>query len=172
MAQPGRALAWGARGRQFKSARPDQLLAFRLPTFESSAVLNCRQRAPKIAPSASERAERREGSAEPSQAWASNLSVATILKISVLGGIQSRGTRSKPCCRRHFRSSVQSLAEYSRRLPEPGPLSHKVDFRAPNPYGPMLAIAWEHARSSRFAPCGSALTSDRLGWRISVLLPN
>ena len=24
MAQPGRALAWGARGRQFKSARPDQ----------------------------------------------------------------------------------------------------------------------------------------------------
>ena len=26
MAQPGRALAWGARGRQFKSARPDHLL--------------------------------------------------------------------------------------------------------------------------------------------------
>ena len=25
VAQPGRALAWGARGRQFKSARPDQL---------------------------------------------------------------------------------------------------------------------------------------------------
>ena len=25
MAQPGRALAWGARGRQFKSARPDQI---------------------------------------------------------------------------------------------------------------------------------------------------
>src|SRR3954447_8498946 len=25
LAQPGRALAWGARGRQFKSARPDQL---------------------------------------------------------------------------------------------------------------------------------------------------
>ena len=24
VAQPGRALAWGARGRQFKSARPDQ----------------------------------------------------------------------------------------------------------------------------------------------------
>ena len=30
VAQPGRALAWGARGRQFKSARPDQ--------FKSSAV--------------------------------------------------------------------------------------------------------------------------------------
>src|SRR6266516_999455 len=26
VAQPGRALAWGARGRQFKSARPDHLL--------------------------------------------------------------------------------------------------------------------------------------------------
>jgi hypothetical protein len=26
VAQPGRALAWGARGRQFKSARPDQQL--------------------------------------------------------------------------------------------------------------------------------------------------
>src|SRR5512146_1690427 len=26
VAQPGRALAWGARGRQFKSARPDQYL--------------------------------------------------------------------------------------------------------------------------------------------------
>ncbi len=26
VAQPGRALAWGARGRQFKSARPDQFL--------------------------------------------------------------------------------------------------------------------------------------------------
>ena len=25
VAQPGRALAWGARGRQFKSARPDHL---------------------------------------------------------------------------------------------------------------------------------------------------
>jgi hypothetical protein len=43
VAQPGRALAWGARGRQFKSARPDQsspvviglfrisLFRFRLP---------------------------------------------------------------------------------------------------------------------------------------------
>jgi hypothetical protein len=33
VAQPGRALAWGARGRQFKSARPDQiiqLIAYRL----------------------------------------------------------------------------------------------------------------------------------------------
>ena len=29
VAQPGRALAWGARGRQFKSARPDQ--SFRNP---------------------------------------------------------------------------------------------------------------------------------------------
>src|ERR1700722_3236191 len=28
VAQPGRALAWGARGRQFKSARPDQFLPF------------------------------------------------------------------------------------------------------------------------------------------------
>ena len=27
VAQPGRALAWGARGRQFKSARPDQFIA-------------------------------------------------------------------------------------------------------------------------------------------------
>jgi hypothetical protein len=27
VAQPGRALAWGARGRQFKSARPDQSIA-------------------------------------------------------------------------------------------------------------------------------------------------
>src|SRR5579883_2871224 len=26
VAQPGRALAWGARGRQFKSARPDQII--------------------------------------------------------------------------------------------------------------------------------------------------
>src|SRR5229473_5752104 len=26
VAQPGRALAWGARGRQFKSARPDHLI--------------------------------------------------------------------------------------------------------------------------------------------------
>ena len=26
MAQPGRALAWGARGRQFKSARPDHFI--------------------------------------------------------------------------------------------------------------------------------------------------
>jgi hypothetical protein len=50
VAQPGRALAWGARGRQFKSARPDQSLciksdclrhAYNLPTAEhpnSSAV--------------------------------------------------------------------------------------------------------------------------------------
>lgn len=29
VAQPGRALAWGARGRQFKSARPDQFYCFR-----------------------------------------------------------------------------------------------------------------------------------------------
>ena len=45
VAQPGRALAWGARGRQFKSARPDQFLAgrsmlesgndFELPTHEA-----------------------------------------------------------------------------------------------------------------------------------------
>ena len=32
MAQPGRALAWGARGRQFKSARPDHLLCI-IPTL-------------------------------------------------------------------------------------------------------------------------------------------
>src|ERR1700757_209200 len=28
VAQPGRALAWGARGRQFKSARPDQSISY------------------------------------------------------------------------------------------------------------------------------------------------
>src|SRR5581483_10197131 len=35
VAQPGRALAWGARGRQFKSARPDQSLSCQLspPSF-------------------------------------------------------------------------------------------------------------------------------------------
>src|SRR5262249_39476952 len=39
VAQPGRALAWGARGRQFKSARPDQtslcFARFRPHCFES-----------------------------------------------------------------------------------------------------------------------------------------
>ena len=28
VAQPGSALAWGARGRRFKSSRPDQILSF------------------------------------------------------------------------------------------------------------------------------------------------
>ena len=35
VAQPGRALAWGARGRQFKSARPDQFLSLRLVPSQS-----------------------------------------------------------------------------------------------------------------------------------------
>ncbi len=35
VAQPGRALAWGARGRQFKSARPDQFTALDLRTTNS-----------------------------------------------------------------------------------------------------------------------------------------
>ncbi len=33
VAQPGRALAWGARGRQFKSARPDHLLLISSPSI-------------------------------------------------------------------------------------------------------------------------------------------
>src|SRR6202047_4316335 len=35
VAQPGRALAWGARGRQFKSARPDQSFVFPLSKIRS-----------------------------------------------------------------------------------------------------------------------------------------
>ncbi len=35
VAQPGRALAWGARGRQFKSARPDHLLSHLNQSFSS-----------------------------------------------------------------------------------------------------------------------------------------
>ena len=39
VAQPGRALAWGARGRQFKSARPDHFLEIsRLQTVAKSWV--------------------------------------------------------------------------------------------------------------------------------------
>src|ERR1700752_5212464 len=36
VAQPGRALAWGARGRQFKSARPDHSNS-RIATLESAS---------------------------------------------------------------------------------------------------------------------------------------
>jgi hypothetical protein len=36
VAQPGRALAWGARGRQFKSARPDHFL---LSAFSNGTAL-------------------------------------------------------------------------------------------------------------------------------------
>ena len=39
VAQPGRALAWGARGRQFKSARPDQSLIKQLRGFHFRAEL-------------------------------------------------------------------------------------------------------------------------------------
>src|SRR6185312_11854917 len=37
VAQPGRALAWGARGRQFKSARPDHLLPLPVVTNPPAA---------------------------------------------------------------------------------------------------------------------------------------
>jgi hypothetical protein len=50
VAQPGRALAWGARGRQFKSARPDQFLTCENrinSTVTRGRVLNCRPRAPQ-----------------------------------------------------------------------------------------------------------------------------
>jgi hypothetical protein len=40
VAQPGRALAWGARGRQFKSARPDHLFS----NVQRVAQANARQR--------------------------------------------------------------------------------------------------------------------------------
>src|SRR6202051_3443934 len=36
VAQPGRALAWGARGRQFKSARPDECSPFVSLLFQFS----------------------------------------------------------------------------------------------------------------------------------------
>src|SRR5690348_3220713 len=44
VAQPGRALAWGARGRQFKSARPDHLtqpLVFPFWTHASLHKVSC-----------------------------------------------------------------------------------------------------------------------------------
>jgi hypothetical protein len=46
VAQPGRALAWGARGRQFKSARPDQLFVSSLPSTVSQNFCR-RPRAPQ-----------------------------------------------------------------------------------------------------------------------------
>ncbi len=42
VAQPGRALAWGARGRQFKSARPDHLNSAIIPSSDPKAGKNCR----------------------------------------------------------------------------------------------------------------------------------
>ena len=50
VAQPGRALAWGARGRQFKSARPDHLnqpfteLSFRIEHYDKSFSSRCELR--------------------------------------------------------------------------------------------------------------------------------
>ena len=44
VAQPGRALAWGARGRQFKSARPDHSVCRFQSTFPAIAVRDCRPR--------------------------------------------------------------------------------------------------------------------------------
>src|SRR5215472_15133241 len=45
VAQPGRALAWGARGRQFKSARPDHcfpILRTYLPLINNDCTDHCR----------------------------------------------------------------------------------------------------------------------------------
>ena len=42
VAQPGRALAWGARGRQFESARPDHLDFLSQFSFRGNAAFNCR----------------------------------------------------------------------------------------------------------------------------------
>ena len=39
VAQPGRALAWGARGRQFKSAHPDHSFFFALSKIMSNGLL-------------------------------------------------------------------------------------------------------------------------------------
>ncbi len=48
VAQPGRALAWGARGRQFKSARPDHYISSKLTSFASS--IPCGTADPRSAP--------------------------------------------------------------------------------------------------------------------------
>src|SRR5256714_4648670 len=60
VAQPGRALAWGARGRQFKSARPDQFLAekCRVPNRR-----NCRREHPNLSASEASATKACEGSA-------------------------------------------------------------------------------------------------------------
>src|SRR5947209_11781857 len=46
VAQPGRALAWGARGRQFKSARPDHSL--RGKYFCGTLLGDCRHEHPNV----------------------------------------------------------------------------------------------------------------------------
>jgi hypothetical protein len=44
VAQPGRALAWGARGRQFKSARPDHFISPNTILLDTRQISGCRQR--------------------------------------------------------------------------------------------------------------------------------
>ena len=89
VAQPGRALAWGARGRQFKSARPDHSVLLhpnslqrqyrsRLPTASSPNPAYA-QRMPPIQPARGARRSRAFGS--------SNLPVPTIFKINKLQNV-------------------------------------------------------------------------------------
>ncbi len=81
VAQPGRALAWGARGRQFKSARPDHLL---LPHRQCPYLLSAGELPTASAPKSTHRkAMRQKNSARGRLCCGSNLPVPTIYSFHI-----------------------------------------------------------------------------------------
>ena len=87
VAQPGRALAWGARGRQFKSARPDHLFIQFYYTFSATAARDCRPRStPTMRLSRSGGASIRSarGARHSRALGSSNLPVPTIYSFSAI----------------------------------------------------------------------------------------